>query len=713
MRYRNKIPNIVFVLIFIILTTINTIVISQNTDTLQPVNIEFITDQLENIAQSTDINLDYSDLLDDYIYYSKNPININSNNISILRDMYLLTDIQLNNLRIYRNQFGQLYSIYELLSISGYNESTVKKLQPFIEIGSEQKSTTIESKKIFTYGKHSFLLRADRTLESKKGYNLPPDSAIAHPGSVYLGDPQHYYLRYSFNYNNKIRAGFTMDKDAGEIFLKSQLSDSIRSLVGNKIGIGSDFLSVFAYAEDLGFIRKIVVGDYHLEFGQGLTIWSGLAFGKSAEAVQIQRFERGIRPNTSANENRFFRGAAASLKWKKITFTPFYSNNNVDGNIVPYLENQENISSIIETGMHRTINELVDKNTINVQIIGGNLSWQHHIFKTGVTVYNTQFNHPISPSNELYKYYNFRGDNLLNYGIDMTLNLKKLVFFGEFSGSSTNGYAGIAGINTYVAERLYLTFIYHNYGSSYSNFYNNPFANSSLISNESGYYFGYKSLISKSISISGYFDFSKFPWLKYNISTPSISRDLLCQVNYNPTSDITLYTRYRYNTKTQNYKEEYSYMPLIGERKRHEFRFFISYSINKNITLKNRFDMIIYSTNYTSDEKGFLFYQDILYRPQSFPLDATFRFSLFSTDGYNSRIYTYENDVLYAFSVPSYFNNGQRWYLMLKWKIVPNVSMWLRYARTTYYNKLNIGSGNELIDGNHRSDVKVEFKIKL
>jgi len=123
--------------------------------------------------------------------------------------------------------------------------------------------------------------------------------------------------------------------------------------------------------------------------------------------------------------------------------------------------------------------------------------------------------------------------------------------------------------------------------------------------------------------------------------------------------------------------------------------------------------MVIFKASFTDTEKGYLIYQDILYRPDHFPLEATFRYSLFSTDGYNSRIYTYENDVLYAFSVPSYFNNGQRWYIMLKWKIIPKVSMWLRYARTTYFNQHTIGSGNDLINGDTKSEVKIEVKVKF
>jgi len=687
---------------------------AQHNDTIQNVNIEFITNQLENLAQSTDLNLDYSDLIDDYIYYYKNPININGSNAYILRNLYMINDIQLNNLKLYISQFGQIYSIYELTSINGFDEETVKRIQPFIVTQPSNGNNIFTPKQILKYGRHQLLFRADQILESRKGFTFAPDSAINHPGSVYLGNPQHYYLRYSFNYQNKIRFGITMDKDAGEVMFKGQLNDSLKQLIGNKVSNGYDFLSIFAYAEDIGIIKKIVIGDFHLEFGQGLTLWTGLAFGKSSEAVQIKRFGRGIRPNTSANENRFFRGAAATIKLKNIEVTPFYSSNNIDGNIIPQLYNeQEGVSSIIETGMHRTVNELFDKNTINITTYGGRIAFQQNSYNVGVTIYQTLLNKPLELSDEIYKQFNFQGTEVTNFGTDAAYNLQNINFFGEFSGSSAGGYAGIVGINTFLDERFFLTILYHNYDKNYQNFYSNPFAESSAIANETGIYIGFKALLHSYISVSGYIDYFKYPWLKYRVTSPSVGRDYLVQVNFNSTLNFNAYIRYRYKNKQENYREDYNYLPQIGDIERHELRFFISYNVAPTVIFKNRLDMVIFKDNFSPSENGYLIYQDVMFRPHFLPLEATFRYSLFATDGYNSRIYTYENDVLYAFSVPSYFYNGQRWYLMLKWKIIPKITMWLRYARTTYFNKNTIGSGNDLILGNHKSEVKVEVKIKL
>jgi hypothetical protein len=128
--------------------------------------------------------------------------------------------------------------------------------------------------------------------------------------------------------------------------------------------------------------------------------------------------------------------------------------------------------------------------------------------------------------------------------------------------------------------------------------------------------------------------------------------------------------------------------------------------------LKNRVEATFYDKQ-GKPQRGYLMFQDILLRPEEFPLSVSFRYALFSTDGWDSRIYAYENDVLYAFSVPAYFERGQRFYFMLKTDAFKNPKIWLRFARTVYRNKTNIGSGADKINSNHKTEIKVQLKFSL
>ncbi len=687
--------------------------LAQETDTTKITNIEFITDQLENIAQQTDLNLDYSDLLDDLQYYAQNPINLNTDADELVK-LYLINDIQLNNINAYISKYGPLYSIYELKSVPGFDNQTIQNILPFITVLPAKERTAFEPKKAFRYGKHQLILRYNQVMESSSGYTMPPDSGISYPGSVYLGIPQAYYARYGFNYKNKIRFGFTLDKDAGEVFLKSSLNDSLNQLVGKKINNVFDFYSGHVYVSDIGILQQAVVGDYHLEFGQGLTLWTGLSFGKSAEGVNIKRFGRNIKPNTSANENRFFRGAAATIGWKGISFTGFYSRNKVDATLNAFLtEDDKELQTIIETGYHRTVNELLKKDALTITAYGGRATYRYKFFKIGATAYQTRLDKAMIPSDDVYRYFTFSGDLLTNYGVDLNFDFNKFGLFGELSASSNGGLAGIGGLNALLSDRFTFTLVYHNYGKDFQNLYNNPFSVSNAMQNESGIYFGFRALVHKKWTLSGYIDHYWFPWLKYRIDGPSVGRDYLLQLSYTTARNMNMYFRYRFKQKQQNYAEPYDYTEKLIDLNRHEFRVFLNYQVFDFLIFKNRLDMIMYKEEFHEQEFGYLIYQDILYRPERFPLEATFRYALFDTRSYDSRIYTYENDVLYAFTIPAYFNKGQRIYLMLRWKALKQLDVWLRLARTTYFNRTSIGSGSDEIDGKRKTEVKVQVRLKL
>ena len=686
---------------------------AQENDSTKITNIEFITDQLENIAAGVDLNLDYSDLLDDIMFYAANPINVNTD-AELLVKLYLITDIQFINLDTYIKDFGPLFSVYELKSISGFDNQTIQRILPFITALPETKKEAMNLGNALKFGSHQLILRYQQNMQSPAGYAMPPDSGIHYPGSVYLGIPQAYYTRYGFNYKNKIRVGFTLEKDAGEVFLKNRLSDSLRQLVGNKANNVFDFYSGHIYVSDIGILKHAVVGDYHLEFGQGLTLWTGLAFGKSADGTEIKRFGRNIRPNTSSNENRFFRGAAVTLGMKGFEISGFYSRNKVDATLNALIvEDEEQLQTIIETGYHRTVNELLKKDVLTISAYGGRASYRHNFFEVGATAYQTKLDKAMIPSDDVYRHFEFTGDVLNNYGLDLNLGFNKLGFFGEFSGSSNGGMAGIAGINTFLSDRMTFTIVYHNYGKNYQNFYNNPYAESSAISNETGVYFGFKALLHKRWSLSGYVDHFQYPWLRYRTNGPSIAKDYLLQLNFTTAQNMNMYFRYRFKQKQENYTEPYDYTKKLATLNRHEIRIFLNYRVFDFLIFKNRIDLISFKEEFKDQEFGYLIYQDILYRPARFPLEATFRYALFDTKSYDSRIYTYENDVLYAFTIPAYFDKGQRFYLLLRWKTLKQLDIWLRIARTTYFNRTTIGSGSDEINGNQKTEIKIQVRLKL
>ena len=136
----------------------------------------------------------------------------------------------------------------------------------------------------------------------------------------------------------------------------------------------------------------------------------------------------------------------------------------------------------------------------------------------------------------------------------------------------------------------------------------------------------------------------------------------------------------------------------------------MSYKLNTAIALRNRVELLWYDNKGVNQENGFLGFIDFVYRPLFAAYSGVLRLQYFETGGYNSRIYAYENDVLYSYSIPPFFDKGFRYYCTLNYDLSKRLSFWLRWAQTIYRDKKTIGSGLDEISGNKRSELKLQAR---
>lgn len=700
-----------------LLVFVGKILHAQQSDSLRMVLTERITEQIELIAENTEEELDYSDLIQSYLSLADNPLNINTDNLEPLRDLYLINAFQLAQLKAYLSDFGPMLSAYELVAVEGFTDESIELIEPLLSFDVESKSSKIKPGNIFRYGRHQLLLRTEQVLETREGYKSISDSALLeNPNKRYLGSPQKLYARYSFNYRNQFRAGITMEKDPGEVLIKSNVNDSIQRILGNKLKNGFDFYSIHVYAADLGIVKAIALGDYHLAFGQGLTMWSGLSFGKSTEAGAVMRYGGGVKPNTSVNENYFLRGGAVTLGLKNVSLTAFYSNKNIDANIdqIDSVSNQiATVTSLQESGLHRTVNELMDKQAVNQQVFGGRLSYQSRFFEVGVTGHQTKLEANLNPRIYPYNQFQIVDGDLSNYGFDFRLMLPKTIFFGEIAGSNNGGMAALAGVTAQPAGFFTTTIAYRYYQKNYQNFFSNAFAESSSPSNETGIYIGINASLAAKWRLKAYADHFTFPWLRYRTDAPSYGHDYFAQLEHEISRSADFYFRFRTKEKMINSDDPWNRIDFVVPYKKDSYRFHINYQISPSFNLKNRAEFIVYKHEEEPQSTGFIIYQDVQYRPLESPLQLTFRYAIFDADTYDSRVYTYENDVLYAFSIPAFYEKGTRIYLLAKWSVSQSIDIWARIGQTWYSNRNEIGTGLEMIEGNHRTDAKIQMRIKF
>jgi hypothetical protein len=142
-----------------------------------------------------------------------------------------------------------------------------------------------------------------------------------------------------------------------------------------------------------------------------------------------------------------------------------------------------------------------------------------------------------------------------------------------------------------------------------------------------------------------------------------------------------------------------------------KWRLHCDWKINDQLQLRGRIEHVTYQFH-SNSENGNLFFLDFIYTASA-KLKSWFRLARYNTDGYNSRVYSYENDLLYYFAIPEYHGLGVRTYLNLKWQPFNWITLYLKGGYTLREAADSMGSGNDATPGNHRFDARGQICLKF
>lgn len=657
---------------------------------------EYDLEQLaERIFPIQDLDIDYGQLYENLAQILSNPIDLNKATADHFRSLYLLNENQISEILKYRDDQGPFLSVYELQAIPGIDPVTLELLSPFVTIGSQDQQSRSLLARILNEKNNYLLLRTSRTIESKAGYGNQNGSP-----ANYAGSPDRIYSRFRVARASDFSIGFTVEKDAGE---QLNLSPQNRYL-------GFDYNSFHLQAINKGKIENFIVGDYQVQFGQGLILGGGFGMGKGAETITtIRRSNSGFLPYTSINETGFFRGVAGSISLVKgLSLHSFVARNWRDGTAT-IDSTGSTLSAISSTGLHRTSTEISNRKTVLESNYGMVINYKKHNFEVGTVIHRTEFSIPVLRNATPYNQFYFQGNENTNASIYLNYNIKNISFFGEAAQTFGHGQALAIGTLASLTHSFDLALLYRNYERNFQSFYGNALSENSTAQNESGYYIGWKYKFDKQHTLAGYTDVFQFPWLRYRGYAPSNGHEWLARYAYQPNKEVLLYIQVREESKIRNNSGDVNLYQTDNGRRRNLW-INADYTLNAHLSFKSRAQFSSYSFN-SSFTKGFALIQDVNFRVKKFTLSA--RYALFDTDDYDNRQYVYERDVWLAFTFPFYNGVGIRNYVLVKYALNKKIDLWLRWSRIKYVDRDQIGTGNEMIDGNSANDVKFQARISF
>lgn len=654
---------------------------------------QLVADIIEELSSKAESEMDFTPIVEDLLNLIENPIDLNQCTLEDLSKLVFLSDFQVQSLYDYCASNAPILSIYELQMVYGLEPGDIQKLTPFVSVVPPvgAKPSGIKRK-----GRSELIIRSGSVIETPAGYS-------ASAASKYLGDRYSLYTRYSYKSGDKLQVGFLAEKDPGEQLLSRQVKTRV------------DYLSGYISLSDVGRVKRLLIGDFHAEFGQGLTLWSSFATGKSTEALSVRKRGRGLVKHSSTNENRFLRGVGATIPFGRIDVSVFGSYKKIDASISDTTDSGYPVfTSLPESGYHRTKTELVNRNSVGETLAGGNILFNGKRMRVGATLSHIRIDGEYRSDSALYKSLLPSKSEKTACGVSLEGSLKSHHLFGEAAVDvATREMALVMGGLFRLAPTLQLSVVGRDYSGGYNTLYTSGFAEGGEASNERGVFCGMTILPVKGVKLSGFIDLYSFPWLRYRVNAPSRGSEFYLQSEHTLGKDLSLLMRYRHKTFEQNFSSLFSPLLVPIPSTRQSARLQVSYAPTERVTLRTRFDFTQFDNDSIPGEQGYLLSQDVSYSYPRVPISFAARYAIFNTDSWNSAIYAYESDLLYSFTVPAFYSRGTRTYLMLKYSPRPWIAIWLRWAQTHYANRDEVGQGLDKIVGNTRSDVRMMVRFEF
>ncbi|MBC7851071.1 MAG: helix-hairpin-helix domain-containing protein [Chitinophagaceae bacterium] len=645
--------------------------------------------QLEKLAEE---NSD-EDAVDLLTLLPEGKINLNTAGIHELESLPGLNGFQVAALLMYRRILGLFIDLHELQAVPGWDLLTIRNLLPYVTI--EQVRPALVGKQVLLGGNHLITVRYKRVLEPARGYERPEPA--------YSGSRDAVLFRYRYQYKNKLQWGLVGEKDPGERMFRTP----------NRLSF--DFHSAHLSIRNIGIINALVVGDFLVSLGQGLLLWQGNGFNSGIDLSFVKRQGPAIKPHTSAGEYNFYRGIGLGMKKGNFQLTQFVSLRNMDANLgIDSLG--ASISSLHTSGYHRTVSEIADRRSVRLISAGASARFDFNGGHIGTNIISNQFSEPFAGDDEPYRMFAVKGKREINGSLDYSFTRRNVHVFGEHAFAANRAMAHLTGIILSLDSRLDLAVLGRSFDKKYNALFARAAGQGSAVKNEHGVnlVLSLKPLHKWKINLSA--DVFRFPWLRYRVDRPSVGWEGSVQCVYNVSKLIELRGSVILKFQERNSSETGQVEGLTNRN----YRFQCDHQVTKYFRIRTRIESKLVE-NHLNNERGFFMCVDWFWKISSFPMSANGRMGYFETEGADTRIYAFENDLPGAYSVGSLGGKGLKIYLngdvdiseIAHLKANRNMKLSVKIARTMIANEASISDGNDEIVLNHKTELKFQIIIGL
>lgn len=443
-----------------------------------------------------------------------------------------------------------------------------------------------------------------------------------------VGDPVYVQARYKLRYRDQFDMNLQLRRPTGGDAASLQYGGYLR-------------------LRNVGPLQSLVVGNMQASFGLGLVMASPFHMGRSAYVNNVGFEREGVR-GLSSVDGSGLHGAGVTMAWQRGR-------------------------THIETSALYSLQRVQD--TVRHHVLGMNLTVRRDRWRVGLTAVENLYSDSVHPyQNAKYNQHYFRGRRQAVLGINARYCWRWLDLFGEVAVAQNREWApGLqAGARFAASDRSLLTLLYRYYAPWFDNALGYGFSETSRLGDEHGIYLGFDIRELQRWQFRGYVDLFRFSGIKYAIPySPSYGYDASLETSYMHSEIWNV--RWRLRAREKGRKEHYS---LRGQFAWQQGGWSLRTIADANLTRDSLHQL----------GWGVSLAQDVEYSFRRVPLTLQLRLQGFDARAWDNRIYLYENDVLYAISNPASYGRGGRCYLNMRWRILDQLSLYMRVSETVYHS---------------------------
>lgn len=673
-------PVVKFILVFFILSWGN-FTFAQN-DKLQ-----WLDSFMESLPEELMEESSFEELQSYFINLIENPLDLNLVSEDQLNSLLFISPLQVQKIIQYRTRLNGFLSIYELQSVEGLSLEDAFLLSYFLKVKDDYFSPSKEEMVSIKRLKTELFVQAGKNIQINKGLSQKNTDK-----SHYVGDAWKSLVKLKIENPQIWKIQINFEKDPGEKWWNPQF--------GQKI----DFISMGFQMPKWGRWENLILGNYGVQIGEGLGLWMGFASSKGAIFHGVAKSDGQARMHTGVNEVNYLRGATAELNWNGMRFQPYLSFRQFDSSVKNDEEGNPYASSIMQSGLHRTQTEISNHKSLNHYLGGLHVQKQISSLRLGLNYFYSRFGVPLKPDDSPRNIYKFRGNQYHNGSLYWKGTWNNIYYFGELASHDWNHLAWVSGALLALGKDFSLSFLYRNYGKSYTSLFTHAFAEQSTAQNEKGFYFGWLYQPNKYFSWINYLDIYKFPWLRFGVDKPSSGWDYMSEIKWTPQRKSLVKFRFKYEVKGENFTEEKSAYSQIVDKKQIQLKWDFNHSFNSLFELRAKY----YNQNWFSH----IYVLDGFYSLWNAKISLNSRFSFLHTNSEKNidPLYVFENDVIFGHGVRPYSYPGYKYYLNLKYRLNKHHSFWINWSQSDHPEKSSLGSGLDEISGNRKQSFKLVWR---